>query len=223
MYVSEYIEFLVNGEIQQLAITDVGDMDPNAAVAPTETQLKNQDKLRTYINLANIELHKKFDIIQKEMELDNAIAGEEYRLPDDFLHAINVTYTDGDEVAINNTKKHIVDGVDQLVSVLLTDPSKAIVKGTDSEGRVSMLLTYAASPALAKSVNIKLYLSPTYTEALLNYAAYKAHASVSGDMKAENNTYYLRFRESCKQIQLLGLTNPDNLDSNTKLVDNGFV
>jgi hypothetical protein len=29
-----------------------------------------------------------------------------------------------------------------------------------------------------------------YNEALYNYVAYKAHASIKGDMKEENNTYY---------------------------------
>ena len=52
---------------------------------------------------------------------------------------------------------------------------------------------------LSKNIRSKLELPHTYTEALLNYAAYKAHVSVSvsGDMKAENNTYYLRFKNRC--------------------------
>ena len=68
-----------------------------------------------------------------------------------------------------------------------------------------------------------LDLPEIYTEALLDYVAYKAHASIKGDMKAENNTYYLRFIESCKNIKIAGLSNSDNLDSNTKLTDRGFV
>jgi hypothetical protein len=42
-------------------------------------------------------------------------------------------------------------------------------------------------------------------------------------MKAENNTYYLRYNESIKNIRLLGMKNSDNLDSNVKLTDRGFV
>jgi hypothetical protein len=42
-------------------------------------------------------------------------------------------------------------------------------------------------------------------------------------MKAENNTYYLRFMENIKNIKLSGLMNSDNLDSNTKLTDRGFI
>ena len=62
-----------------------------------------------------------------------------------------------------------------------------------------------------------------YNEAIYNYMAYKAHVSVKGDMKEENNTYYLRYQESLRNIRLLGMVNSDNLDSNVKLTDRGFV
>jgi hypothetical protein len=225
MYVSDYIEFLVNGEIQSLAVKDVGDLDPNAAVAPTTDQVANQDKLRTYINLANIELHKKFNIMQKTLLLEYAVDGEEFDIPDDFLHAISCTFEDGTEIPINNTKITLdpITNLDINYTVLFTDPKYARIKGTDKEDRKTVILTYAASPKLASSVRSKLLLPQVYTEALLNYAAYKAHAAITGDIKAENNTYYMRFRESCAQIEMSGLSNPDNLDTNTKLVDNGFV
>lgn len=222
MKVYEYIEFLVNGEIQQLSTSDVGDMTPGAPAA-TAVQEKNRDKLRSFINLANIELHKKFNILQKDMELDFALAGEEFNLPDDFLHAISCTFVDGEEISINNDKIKLVDKVDTNVSVMFKDPSKVTIKGTDSDGRKDMRLVYAASPALAKKITTNLSLPQLYTEALINYVAYKTHAIISGDIKAQNNTYYLRFNESCKQINLLGLRNPDNLDANTKLVDSGFI
>lgn len=216
------MDFLVNGEISQLSTSDVGDLTPGAA-APTAIQEKNRNKLRSFINLANIELHKKFSILQKDMELDFALNGEEFNLPDDFLHAISCSFKDGDEIAINNDKIRLVNDVDVNVSVMFKDPAKLVIKGTDESGRKDMLVAYAASPKLAKSITVNLQLPQMYTEALINYVAYKTHAIVSGDMKAENNTYYLRYNESCKQINMLGLRNPDNLDANTKLVDSGFI
>ena len=223
MKVYEYIDFLINGEISQLGLSDVGDMAPSSVVTPTAVQVKNRNKIRSYINLANIELYKKFDIATKDLELDFALNNEEFTIPDDFLHAISCKFTDGTEIPINNDKVEFVDGVDTKVSVMFKDPSKLTIKGTDKDGRKNMVMSYAASPKLASTIYINLKLPQQYTEALLNYAAYKAHVTISGDMKAENNTYYLRYNESCKQIQLLGLNNPDNLDSNTKLEDNGFV
>ncbi len=223
MKVYEYIEFLVNGEISMLAVANVGDMTPGVSPAPSTLQVSNQVKILSYVNLANIELHKKFNILQKDMDLDFALAGEEFKLGDDFLHATSCTFTDGVEIPINNDKTDIVDGVDNNVSVMFKDPAKAVIKGTDKDGRTDMILTYTAAPKLAKTINVNLGLPQLYTEALLNYAAYKAHVALKGDMKSENNTYYLRFAESCKQINLLGLRNPDNLDTNTKLTDRGFI
>jgi hypothetical protein len=221
--VYEYIEFLVNGEISMLAVANVGDMTPGASPAPSNLQMANQTKILSYVNLANIELHKKFNILQKDMDLDFALAGEEFKLGDDFLHATSCTFTDGTEIPINNDKTSIVDGVDSNVSVMFKDPAKAVIKGTDADGRKDIILTYTAAPKLAKTINVNLSLPQLYTEALLNYSAYKAHVAIKGDMKSENNTYYLRYAESCKQINLLGLRNPDNLDTNTKLTDRGFV
>ncbi len=223
MKVYEYIEFLVNGEISQLATSDVGDMTLGATDEPTAVQLKNRDKIRTFINLANIELHKKFNIRQVDMELDFALNGEEFSLDDNFLHAISCTFKDGDEVTINNERTNFVNGIDVNVSVLFKDPTKVTIKGTDEDGRKDMILTYAAAPELARKITSNVGLPQIYTEALINYVAYKSHATISGDMKDQNNTYYLRFNESCKQINLLGLRNPDNLDTNIKLIDSGFV
>ena len=42
-------------------------------------------------------------------------------------------------------------------------------------------------------------------------------------MKEENNTYFLRYQDSIKNIRLLGLKSSDNLDSNVKLDERGFV
>ena len=63
MYVSDYIDFLVNGEVQKLAVSDVGDMDPNAAVAPSAAQVVNQDKF-VYFKYQN----NSFTVIKNRME-----------------------------------------------------------------------------------------------------------------------------------------------------------
>jgi hypothetical protein len=144
-------------------------------------------------------------------------------IPVDFLYAVSASFADGEEIPLNNEKARIVDGVDHNVSVLFPAPFKALVKGTDSKGRTDISIVYVASPPKVTKRSDFIDISEIYTEALLNYAAYKAHVSVSGDMKAENNTYYLRFIESCKNISMLGLINSDNMDSNTKLTDRGFV
>ena len=48
-------------------------------------------------------------------------------------------------------------------------------------------------------------------------------AKVSGDIKAENNSYYLRYESNCRQIIASGLGGDNETETNTKLEDNGFI
>ena len=224
MKASEYIDYLAKGECSKLAISDVGDMSLNPSVTPTALQLENQGKFLNYVNLANLALHKRFNLVQKTVELDNPLDGEEYTLPDDFLSPIRAYYTaDKDPVTIKDSYVNIVDDVDTAVSILIPAPFKAVIKGTDSDSRSQIMLEYAAAPSKATTSAKNLKISEVYTEALLNYAAYKAHGAISGDMKDENNTYYLRYEASCKQIVSSGMWNNNEIEYNSKLEDNGFV
>ena len=217
MYVSDYLSYITSGEIKQLAVSDIG------TTAPTAAQIANKTALINFINLANLELHKKFALIAKELVFTDVTPNSLHAIPVDFLFAVSASYKDGTEIAINNEKTDIVDNVDYNVSVLFPTPFQMLIKGTDIDARDDISLVYIAAPSKATLTTDFLDLPEIYTEALLDYVAYKAHASVSGDMKAENNTYYLRFIESVKNIRITGLSNSDNLDSNTKLTDRGFV
>jgi hypothetical protein len=226
MKVSEYIDYLVTGECSKLAIASVGDTSANPSPAPTAVQVVNQNKFINYINLANLALHKRFNLVKKEYELDNPLNGEEFTLPTDFLAPIHAYYTlDFEPVAIKDDSVKLVNKIDTAVSILINEPFKAVIKGTDTETpkRSQIILKYAAAPKKAKSTITDLKISEVYTEALLNYAAYKAHGAISGDMKDENNTYYMRYEASCKQLINSGMWGNNEIETNTKLVDNGFV
>ena len=225
MRISEYINFLVNSEAYQLSSKDVGDMSTNPEEDPTATQLANQQKFLGYINLANLEVHKRFQLIKREHEIDYLVDGDETTLPDDFMIPISAHFTSGDreEIPLNNESSRYVDGVDTAVSVMFPEPYVMKIKGLDEDDRKAAVLTYIASPKLATKVSTDLKVPQVYTDALLNYAAYKAHASVSGSIEGDNNTYYMRYEAACKKIKEDGLTNIDNLDSNSKLEDRGFV
>ena len=224
MKVSEYINYLVTGECSKLAIADVGDMSINPDVAPSALQVVNQGKFVNYINLANLAIHKRFNLRQKTVELDNPSDGEEFNLPSDFLSPIHAYYSaDFEPVTIKDSHFNVVSDVDTAVSILIPEPFKAVIKGTDSAARTQIILKYAAAPTKAANAAKNLEISEVYTEALLNYAAYKAHGAISGDMKDENNTYYLRYEASCKQIVTSGMWGQNEIEYNSKLVDNGFV
>ena len=217
MYVSDYLSHITKGEVKQLYLSDIGTGAPNLV------QQANINTLITYINEANLELHKHFGLIQKELVLTNVTNNSLHNVPVDFLYAVSATFSDGTEIAINNERTNFIDKVDYNVSLLFPAPFKILVKGTDNLQRDDISLVYVSIPTTAVLTTDFLDLPQVYNEALYNYVAYKAHASVKGDMKAENNTYYLRYNESVKNIRLLGMKNSDNLDSNVKLTDRGFV
>ena len=226
MKVSEYIDYLATGECSKLAISSVGDMSANPSPAPTAVQTVNQNKFINYVNLANLALHKRFHLVVKTYEMDNPLDGEEFNLPSDFLVPIHAYYaSDFEQVAIKDDSVKLVQDVDQHVSILIPEPFKAVIKGTDAESpqRTQILLKYAAAPKKAKTAFTDLKINEVYTEALLNYSAYKAHVAISGDMKDENNTYYMRYEASCKQLINSGMWGNNEIEINTKLEDNGFV
>ena len=226
MKVSEYIDYLSTGECSKLAIASVGDMSANPSPAPTAVQTINQNKFINYVNLANLALHKRFHLMIKTYEMDNPLDGEEFTLPSDFLVPIHAyDASDFEQVAIKDDSVKLVQDVDQHVSILIPEPFKAVIKGTDAETpkRTQILLKYAAAPKKAKTAFTDLKINEVYTEALLNYSAYKAHGAISGDMKDENNTYYLRYEASCKQLINSGMWGNNQIEINTKLEDNGFV
>ena len=225
MKASEYINYLVNGETYKLAIQDVGDLSVNPSQSPTALQETNRKKFINYLNLANLAIHKRFHLLQKQFEIDNPANDEEYALPSDFLAPIYAYYndTEAEEIPIKDTYRKIVDNVDTAVSLLIPEPFKITVKGTDTSKRPQIILIYAASPTVITQVNHSLNVNNVYTEAMLNYAAYKAYSAISGDIKAENNSYYLRYESNCRQIIASGLGGDNETETNTKLEDNGFV
>ena len=218
MYVSDYLSHIVKGEVKQLYVSDIGTTSPNTV------QQANIDTLISYLNEANLELHKHFGLLQKELVLTDVTNNSLHNVPLDFLYAISAQYDDGTEVSINNERANYVDKVDENVSILFPAPFKILVKGTDvSLKRDDISIVYVAVPATVAKTTDFIDLPQVYNEAIYNYMAYKAHVSVKGDMKEENNTYYLRYQESLKHIRMMGLHNSDNLDSNVKLTDRGFV
>jgi len=225
MKASDYIDFLVAGECSKLAIADVGDMTANPSPTPSAVQTVNQNKFISYLNLANLALHKRFYLRQKTFEIDYPQADEEYTLPSDFLIPIHAYYEDMCPVSIRDDSFKVINSIDTSVSLLLPEPFKIVVKGTDQSNPVRTLITlkYAAAPAKITKTYHDLNISEVYTEGLLFYAAYRAYSAISGLMKDENNTYYLRYEAACKQIVNSGMWGNNEVSENTKLIDNGFV
>ena len=187
MLVSDYLSHITKGDVKNLYISDIGTGTPNT------TQQENIDILISYINLANLELHKRFALIQKEYILTDVTHNSLHSVPIDFLYAVSATLRDGDEVAINDGRKRIVDDIDYNLSILFPSPFKILVKGKDTQNpaRDDISIVYVATPPTVTLTTEFIDLPQVYNEALFYYVAYKAHASIKGDMKEENNTYFL--------------------------------
>lgn len=228
MKVSQYIDFLVNGDCAKLAFSNVGDMSANPNPAPSAIQIVNQNKFINFVNLANLALHKRYHLLKKNFELDLPSDGEVYTLPSNFLVPIHAYYSsDFVDVSVKDTYTNVVSKVDTAVSILIPEPFKAVIKGTDTHpdklDHTQIILQYAAAPKQATTVYAELGVSEVYTEALLHYAAYKAFSSVSADIKDENNTYFLRYEASCKQLVNSGMWGNNEIEFNSKLEERGFV
>lgn len=224
MKVSEYIDYLIQGEVGRLAVSDVGDMSANPSTTPNAVQVANQQKMIGYVNLANLAIHKRFALLKKNFEMDNPVDGEEFTLPSDFLAPIGAYYTsDKVAVAVRDPQFRVISGVDTAVSILLPEPFLAVIKGTDSEARAQIILEYCAAPRDATTTYYNLGISKVYTEALLHYAAYKAFSAINSDIKEENNTHYLRYDAACKEIVRSGMWGNNETEINRKLEDRGFV
>jgi hypothetical protein len=231
MKVYEYIDYLIAGECNKLSIASVGDMTTNPG-SPSTVEAANRAKFVHYINLANLALHKRFHLLKKDYEMDNPVDEEEFALPSTFLVPVHAYYADNFEpVTVKDESIKLLSDiagtqrVDTSVSILIPEPFKAVIKGADQTIPVhdQIILRYAAAPIKLTSIFKDLKISEVYTEALLNYASYKAHSAISGNIKDENNTYYQRYDASCKQIVNSGMWGNNEIETNTKLADNGFV
>lgn len=221
MLVSDYLHFVTQSEIKPLAVSDIGDVYSDDEV--TSVQVTNRRTLISYLNQAILAVHSKFNIIQKEFILNNTVNNSTHDIPVDFLFALNAAFEDGREIPLNNERKYIVDDTDECVSVLFPAQFKALVKGTDPLGLTRISLTYVARPEKIKSESQYIDLSEVFNEPIYNYIAYKAYAAQNGGIQETNNTFFLRYNNSCNHIELMGMTNQDNLDSNIKLDERGFV
>ena len=161
MYVSDYLSHIVKGEVKQLYVSDIGTTSPNTV------QQANIDTLISYLNEANLELHKHFGLLQKELVLTDVTNNSLHNVPLDFLYAISAQYDDGTEVSINNERANYVDKVDENVSILFPAPFKILVKGTDvSLKRDDISIVYVAVPATVAKTTDFIDLPQVYNEAI---------------------------------------------------------
>ncbi len=217
MFVSECINLLVAGELKPLAVSNIGGEVRN------QEQEDNLRILVSFIDMANKALHEKFALIQRELVFEEVYHNQPITLPRDFIYPINAALRDGTQVPINNEMKLLGNGTDSLLSLLFPEPYMCLVKGEDPAGQTDVSLVYVGEPEAITKVTHEIMLTNVFTQAILDYVAYRAYIGQDGHVDQTNNTYYMRYIADCKMIREAGLTAIDNLNSNAKLYMRGFV
>jgi len=194
MTIQDVIDDVANGELKQLAVkTDV-------------------PAVLSYINLGLIELYKRFSLKTDEVVIPLSGSQTMYTMPENFQSIIEVLNEAGDYYTINDE--------DDALSILT--PTYNTIQVPNPEDGAAISVIYTALPDRVTSVDETLPLPSSLLDALYNYIGYRGHGSVSGDLKTENNSHYMRFEANCKKAKDLGVMTSDDV-VNTKLVDRGFA
>ena len=204
MTVQELINLSKNGGLKQLAIKD-----------DLETVLG-------YINLGLIELYKRFPLKVEECIitlLDDTVI---YDLPSDCMWLVSaygeVTIGSKSEVNILN-----INTEDDLFSINTLSWDKVQIPASVLGNYVSLI--YVASPTWLSESDLteQLSIPPQLLDALLEYVAFKGHASQNGDAQLENNVHYQRFEASCVRIKKEGMLTPDDMLMPDRIKIKGFA
>jgi len=208
MLASAAITLLKSSELKQLAVKD----DAAAVLG--------------FLNLAVLELHKRFILIQEEAVVTQATGVTTYVLA---TGADNVVIDLSDHEILIIEKVYDEDDLPYIINgnkdedFLKISPYNTIRVAADAvEDGYVMNVEYRGTPIFMTADTDAVPLAPQFYDALFTYVAYKSHLGVKAGLKDENNTYYLRFEAACKRIIDEGLFPQDDLYS-TKFESRGFA
>lgn len=202
---------------------------------------KTDEVIIGYINLALIALYSRFFIKAQEVlialqtgktlysldgtDVDVTVQGQPI-VTDSFMAIINAFNEAGNELPINDTNR--LDGIftpsfDTIqVPYSTTGAFIAIIYRENPPMLDPAVLCDAAGALDVANALTNVYIPPQLLEPLLHYVGYRAHGSVAGAMKDENNTHYMRYMASCRDIEDFGTISLTNLQS-MNVEDKGFV
>ena len=196
MTVNDVVNQLKYGELRSIAAKD-----DNFAIV-------------SYINLALQALYNRFTLKTSEQLIplyDNVV---EYALASDIMTIEAIYDENGDEFAL--------DDVNSMFSIQQVDFETIQVPNPNTGATLSVI--YKSSPATLlyideTSLDQKVPIPPQLTECLLHYIGYRAHGSMDGNIKAENNTHYMRFVASCDRVEQLGLVRKAVIPAHVSLAE----
>lgn len=202
----------------------------------------------TAINLAMDELHKRFPILSKKLNIQGYEDITTYTLTSQFAES-NVDSLELIKYILDTDKPFTDDVllVNRVYSIDSSDISTEYSLNIDNDRRslstlndkvlsipypnkdVIYILDYRAK---AKPIDyrevydpsaVELALPTQYLEALLNYTSYRIHSGLKNDSSAtEATTYYAKFESACRLLLNYGLHQPiiNNIE---RFDNNGWV
>jgi len=205
MLVSQVISLAKSSELRQLAVKD----DNEAIIG--------------FINLGMLELHKRFSLKAEEAIVTMQAGRHTYRLdggdssvnitePENLLLVTYCSDEEGKTVSINKD--------DDALGIRTPTYNTIDVVTPVAGKRISVV--YRASTQFVTSITDNINIPPQLLESLLHYIGYRGNTTVSADIKAENNTHYIRFDQSCTRVVNQGLVFSDSIES-SKFAQRGFV
>lgn len=192
---------------------------------------KTDDKaIVSYINLGTIELSKRFDLYTDEgvIALDNNKTL--YKLSDYGMSncmSIVAAYGEVPERSSELLNQIPINEEENPCSIMTVNYNTVQVPLAVTDSYISII--YKAYPEYIVVDDDDIYLDtevpvPDFlVEALLHYIGYRAIGSIDSNVQAENNTHYMRFEASCKNVTRLGLVAQDSFDMSSRVYDGGFV
>lgn len=186
-----------------------------------------------FINLGILELHKRFNLVEKEAIIT--------MVADKFNYLLDGTDAD---VAIDLSANSLLkitevwnvetdaDTEDYLLALnedfnlySVNTPEYSTIKIPDKVlvPAETLRVVYRASPNFLLHEKATIPLQPQFLEALLSYIGFKGHDGLrSTDKAPSNNPHYKRFENSCSRVKSQSLHLDDNLASQ-KFENRGFV
>ncbi len=188
---------------------------------------EDDDAILGYLNLGVLEIHKRLPLIQSKAVITIAAGKLSYSLDgtdtdvvidltrNDLLMVNEIYDTEYENLPINDKQ--------DASSVRMAEYNVIEFPADTLEVASTLTVAYRAAPkAATDAATGTVPLPPQFLEALLHYIGYRAHGSLKGDTKFENNAHYIRFEKSMKTIESRGLFSEEELSS-AKFDDRGFV
>lgn len=216
MKLSTVIRQARNGELRGMSLKD-----------------KTDEVVVDYINMAIIELHKRFTLHVDEAIITLRTAKTVYS-----LSSTDTDVTVNNLPMVDGTVMQIIEAYDEKGSIPINDDTNPFSIYTVAYNKVQVPITnigsyisiiFRVNPELVVFVDAgqgtateaEIDLPDSLLEPMLHYIGYRAHGSVDGNISAENNTHLMRFKASCNDIEAMGLLPSDVIARN--VWSKGFI